>query len=134
METLTLTVPALYGDHHVVEVRQILLALPGIKEVYASSSFGVIQINFDTAKVDESAITAALEAAGYLEEAAVPLESGLAAYQQDDPTAAFRHSTAYEQTQHVVSFSHQTQVVGKALWPCPGMGPVRMPDDASDDA
>ena len=129
METLTLNVPTMYGDHHVIEVRQILLALPGIKDVYASSSFGVVQANIDPAQVDETAITAALAAAGYLEEITVPLETGEAAYKQDKSTTFFRHSTAYEQTQHVVTFSQQTLPSGKALWPCPGMGPVRMLDE-----
>ena len=129
MEKKSFELPAMYADHHVVEVRQILLTLPGIKEVYASSSFGVVQVSFDAAKVDEPTIKSALETAGYLEKLAVPLEVGQAAYGRDDTSTAFRHSTAYEQTQHIVSFSHQTQVVGKGLWPCPGMGPVRMPDD-----
>jgi hypothetical protein len=39
MNTLTLELPAIYGDHHVLEVRRILFELPGIEDVYASSNF-----------------------------------------------------------------------------------------------
>ena len=35
MEVLTLELPAMYGDHHVVEVRRILLEIPGVDNVYA---------------------------------------------------------------------------------------------------
>jgi hypothetical protein len=36
VENLTLELPALYADHHVLEVRRILQEMPGISEVYAS--------------------------------------------------------------------------------------------------
>ena len=41
MKTLSLELPAMYGDHHVIEVRRILLEIDGVKDVYASSSFQV---------------------------------------------------------------------------------------------
>jgi len=30
MEVLSLELPAMYGDHHVVEVRRLLFELPGV--------------------------------------------------------------------------------------------------------
>jgi len=42
MKTI-LELPAMYGDHHVTEVRHILLGLDGVKDVYASSGFRVVE-------------------------------------------------------------------------------------------
>ena len=47
MEKTHITVPAMYGDHHVLEVRRILLALPGVAEVNASSCFQVVEVSYD---------------------------------------------------------------------------------------
>ena len=45
METKSFEAPALYGDHHVSEVRRILLELTGVNEVYVSSSaFQIIEV------------------------------------------------------------------------------------------
>ena len=121
METLILELPAMYGDHHVVEVRQILLNLPGVQAVYASSCFQSVEIQYDPAHSDSSAITAALGAAGYLEALAVPFETGQAATSRTGSTY-FRHTAAYQQTGRSVSFAQDTGHTGRALWPCPGIG------------
>ena len=39
MEVFNIDLPAMYGDHHVVEVRRILMDIPGVEDVYASSGF-----------------------------------------------------------------------------------------------
>ena len=44
MEEVQIHVPAMYGDHHVLEVRRILLELPGVLDVYASSCFQTVQV------------------------------------------------------------------------------------------
>jgi len=36
METLTLDLPSMYADHHVLRVRDALSALKGVKDVYAT--------------------------------------------------------------------------------------------------
>ncbi len=61
----TISLPAMYGDHHVVEVRQIVTALPGVKEVRASASRRKIFITFDRAQVTLEAISAALAQGGF---------------------------------------------------------------------
>ncbi len=114
----------MYGDHHVVEVRRILLALPGVKEVNASSCFHVAQIEFDPAETDAQAINAALEEAGYLQEMSLPLESGAAAYGRNDGDTYFRHTAAYAQVKQTVSFAQSTETVSRPLWPCPGLGTI----------
>ena len=47
MEKKSFKLPAMYADHHVVEVRRILLEMPGVQDVYASSAFQVADVTFD---------------------------------------------------------------------------------------
>ncbi len=65
MQKLTLIVPAMYADHHVVKVRQLLSPLPGVENIVASSAFKEIVVDFDPAKTSEAALVQALTAAGY---------------------------------------------------------------------
>jgi copper chaperone CopZ len=126
MDKYTLELPTLYGDHHVVEVRRILLELPGVQEVYASSGFHFVEITYDPAQVSEDEMRASLEAAGYLEELAVPQESGVSNYQEASHRAFQRHTTAYEGTKQTVSFAQNVSYSGRPLWPCPGFGVVEV--------
>ncbi len=125
MEVLTLELPAMYGDHHVLEVRRLLFELPGIEDVYASSAFQVAEITYDPAKVDEQAIKAKLDQAGYLGELPIPVEvPGGVSATGEGRTGFFRHTAAYETTGQVVGFTQQVNYEGRALWPCPGMAPL----------
>src|SRR3990172_6873610 len=65
MERLTLTLPAMYGDHHVTEVRRILGALPGVAKVYASAARQRVDVEYDAGQIDPPAIEGALRARGY---------------------------------------------------------------------
>ncbi len=65
LQNETLTLSTMYGDHHVVEVRQIVTALPGVKEVRASASRRKIFVTFDRAQLTLEAITAALAQGGF---------------------------------------------------------------------
>lgn len=60
-----LTVPKMYADHHVTAVRQVLTALPGVVDVYASSAWYQVQVTYDPAKLSANDIIHALEQAGY---------------------------------------------------------------------
>lgn len=126
METLTLELPAMYADHHVIEVRHILSELPGIASIYASSAFQVVELHYDPSAVDIPGIKAALEHAGYSEAPLFPTEAGAAANGGSDQPTFFRHTAAYEQTGSAVSFAQQVNAAGRPLWPCPGLGAVRM--------
>lgn len=128
MKTLSLPLPAMYGDHHVIEVRRILLALPGITAVQASSAFQQAEVTYDPTQTDEVTITQALDTAGYLQEPQIPLEAGVATYGRNGD-AFYRHTTAYQQTQQIVSFARQMDPAKRPLWPCPGLGPVRKLDE-----
>jgi copper chaperone len=125
MDTLTLEVQKMYGDHHVVEVRRILLGLPGVEDVYASSSFKVVEVTYDPGKITLEQIKASLEEAGYSGELPMPAETGLPAYGRGNGNSFFRHTTVYENTRQVVSFAQKVDYSGRPLWPCPGMGPIK---------
>lgn len=130
MDTLALSIPAMYGDHHVIEVRRILMDLPGVKQVAASSAFHHATITYDPDQIDQTAIIQALDTAGYLQELHMPLETGLAAYGRSGNGVFFRHTVAYQQTRRTVGFAQHTERVGRPLWPCPGIGPVHKPDES----
>jgi copper chaperone CopZ len=61
----SISLPTMFGDHHVVEVRQIVSALPGVKEVQASASRRKISVTFNRAQLTVEAIAAALSQHGF---------------------------------------------------------------------
>ena len=129
MAKVTLELPTMYGDHHVIEVRRILLGIPGIEEVCASSCFHVVEITYDPAKVNDLEIEVKLDEAGYLGEWSVPVEMGTAPYGRADDGSSFRHTAVYETTRQVVSFARNVPTVGsgsgRPLWNCPGLGVIK---------
>ena len=128
METKSFEAPALYGDHHVSEVRRILLEIAGVSEVYASSAFQTIEVTFDSAKVKAEQIEARLQEAGYLGEIPMLVESGIAVERREGD-GVFRHTATYETVKSTVSFAQRVNYSGRPLWPCPGLGPVKMDEE-----
>jgi copper chaperone CopZ len=128
MTSLVVDVPTLYGDHHVVEVRRILLEIPGVETVDASSAFRTVEVEYDADKTSEDALNRALDEAGYLGELPVPSETGEPAVGRDGDTY-FRHTAAVETAGNAVSFGQEIDFAGRPLWPCPGMGPARTMDE-----
>jgi len=124
MTVLTLDLPAMYGDHHVVEVRRILLDLDGVRDVYASSGFRVVEIDYNAKKITKAEITEILDEAGYLGELPLPQETDVPANESDGVEPFFRHTESYAQTSRVVSFGQKVAYEGRPLWPCPGMKPA----------
>ncbi len=128
METITIDLPKMYGDHHVTDVRRILLAMPGVEDVYASSAFRVARARIDPAKISEADLRAKLEEAGYLGDQTIETEawkSGTPADVVDNP---FRHTAALENVKGV-AFGQNVEEANRALWPCPGMGPIQKMDE-----
>jgi copper chaperone CopZ len=113
----------MYGDHHVTAVRRLLLALPGVRGVYASSSFRIVEVQYDEKQLSPEVIEATLAEAGYMGELPMPAETGVAATQNGGQTF-FRHTAAYEQTGKSVGFGQKIAYEGRPLWPCPGMGVI----------
>jgi copper chaperone CopZ len=119
----------MYGDHHVTEVRRLLLALPGVEDVYASSGFRAVEVSYDPAKLAEDAIRSALDDAGYLGELLLPAETATPATEKNGKAVYFRHTMAYSGTGRTVSFGQSVVTSGRALWPCPGVGPLKLDEE-----
>jgi copper chaperone CopZ len=122
---VTIDVPAMYGDHHVIEVRKILLESPGVHDVYASSSFRAVEVLYDPKVTNDVELSLKLDEAGYLGEWSFLEEPEEAAVKGGNNGHSFRHTAFYEHTKNTVSFGHQVVSSGRPLWPCPGMGVVR---------
>jgi copper chaperone CopZ len=133
MASVAFDVPAMYADHHVIEVRRILLAVPGVEELNASSAFRVVQIEYDPDKTSEDILKQILEENSYLGDLQVPVESGNPAAGPNGDTY-FRHTAAYKSAGTAVSFGQEATASGKPLWPCPGMGaPKTMDEEGESD-
>jgi len=124
MEKQSYNLPAMYADHHVVEVRRILLGLSGVTDVYASSAFQVVEVTYDPDVAKEPEITMALEEAGYLGELTVNAEAGTPATSKNGDGVYFRHAEVYEQTKETIGFTQNVSYAGRPLWPCPGIGVI----------
>ena len=124
MTSLSLELPSMYGDHHVIEVRRILLELEGVSEVYASSGFRTVEVEYNSKKNPKKDLIAALEKAGYVGELNLPVEPSIPANENKEGTY-FRHSKASEQTGNTIGFEQEVKVQRSSLWPCPGMGPLK---------
>jgi copper chaperone CopZ len=124
LQTITIETPAMYADHHVVEVRRILSEISGVEDIYASSAFKVVEVSFDPAKTSEASITDCLQKSGYLGELQIPVEMETSAKADGDRKPFFRRTAMYEQTRQAVSFSQVVIYSGRPLWQCPGMGVI----------
>ncbi len=121
MKNKTIELPTMYGDHHVLAVREILQTLPGITHIYASSSFHMLEIEYDETQLTLDQVEAALDKAGYLGTLPIPTETAVPATENNGQTY-FRHTVAFEQTGKSVGFTQKVVDNGRPLWPCPGMG------------
>jgi copper chaperone CopZ len=65
MEKTVLQVPKMWADHHVLKVREVLAALDGVEDIYASAAWKQVVVKYDSARLDETAIVEALVGAGY---------------------------------------------------------------------
>jgi copper chaperone CopZ len=125
METTTFTLNMMYGDHHVIEVRKLLLAIPGVEEVYASSCFHIAEVTYDESKTDVGAIEEKLTEAGYFGDMTFPVEAGTGSSAPDGQKAFYRHTAVLEHVGKTVSFAQKAPYAGRPLWPCPGVGALQ---------
>ena len=125
MEKKKYDLPAMFADHHVVEVRRILLEMPGVSDVYASSAFQVAEVSYDPEVVSEADITGKLQEAGYLGELSISAEAGVPATSKNGDGVFFRHSEVFEHTKETIGFTQEVSFVGRPLWPCPGLGVIK---------
>lgn len=125
METITLELPAMYADHHVLEVRRILSEVDGVAGVYASSGFRIVEVEIDPEKTSQEALEEKLGQAGYTGELDIPSEGELPATEAREEKY-FRHTSAYAQTKNTVGFEQRISYQGRPLWPCPGIGALKV--------
>lgn len=126
-EKISFAAPALYGDHHVVEVRRVLFSLEGVMDVYASSAFHVIEITYDPQKITAEQLRVHLERTGYLDELPVPVET-MPQGGPGDGQMLFRHTAVMENIRHV-TFTRPVSYQGRPLWPCPGFGMLKFEEE-----
>jgi copper chaperone CopZ len=65
MQRLTLELPAMYGDHHVTEVRELLGKIAGVGRVHASAAWQRVELEYDPGLTTAETIRQALLARGY---------------------------------------------------------------------
>jgi copper chaperone CopZ len=65
MEELRLSLPALWADHHVLKVRDVLKGIGGVDALQASAMDHNVQLSYDPAQTSPDAIATALTEAGY---------------------------------------------------------------------
>jgi copper chaperone CopZ len=119
MESLKLELPAMFGDHHVLAVRQILLGMEGVADVWISATWRVVEVEYDPDKLSADQITQRLTDEGYTQPAPSPV------LRADDERAR-RFTTALVEAGKQVSFAQRVpEGGGRPLWPCPGMTPWR---------
>lgn len=122
MVKLTLDLPFLFGDHHVIEVRRLLNEISGVVDTYVSSSFHMAEVTYDPAVTGPEKITACLEEAGYLGDAVIPEEIGVSSTSEKMNSPSFRRTDIYETTRKVISFRQNISILNRRVWPCPGFG------------
>ncbi|MDI7274667.1 MAG: heavy-metal-associated domain-containing protein [Anaerolineae bacterium] len=64
MEQMTLRIPRMWADHHVLAVRRALVGI-GLQEIEASSGRRLVRLSYDPAAVERGQILSALAEAGY---------------------------------------------------------------------
>ncbi|MBS1253860.1 MAG: hypothetical protein MAG451_02914 [Anaerolineales bacterium] len=65
MKQTSFHIPHMYGDHHVMSVKQILQPLDGVDETLASAAFQEVAVTFDPEVISVDDIESILDAQGY---------------------------------------------------------------------
>jgi copper chaperone CopZ len=65
MEKVTFTLPSMWADHHVLNVRQALGQVSGVQDIVASALYKDVLIQYDPTVVKPEALANKLAEAGY---------------------------------------------------------------------
>jgi copper chaperone CopZ len=65
MDKVTFSIPAMWADHHVLDVRQALGQVSGVEEVLASAMYKDVLIKYDPATTTPEILAGALSQAGF---------------------------------------------------------------------
>ena len=85
MASVTVNVPTMFADHHVLKVRDVLFALDGVEDVFASSAWQAVLVKYVPEKVQPEAIKKALADAGYTPDVPTPILAKLIGAHFKDP-------------------------------------------------
>ena len=127
MKKTTFETPMLFGDHHVVEIRNLILDVKGVNDVYASSNFRVVEVDYDESQVTQEQLQAVIEESGYAYQLVLPVEIGVSNEEDENPKPFFRTTAERVTAKASMGFSqdvkHQS---GPLAWPSPGMGTIKI--------
>jgi len=98
MEEITLQIPRMWADHHVLAVRQALVDV-GVEHIEASAARKLLRLAFDPAAVGREQILQALAEAGYAP--AESIEFPQPAANKDRGSAWFTRTGRVTQTNRV---------------------------------
>lgn len=65
MSKTVLAVPRMWADHHVLKVREVLAALDGVGDIYASAAWKQVVVSYNSKKLKKADVVGALAGAGY---------------------------------------------------------------------
>ena len=65
MEKVTFSIPAMWADHHVLAVRDVLGQVAGVEDVLASAMYKDVLVKYDPATVTPDTLSSTLAEAGY---------------------------------------------------------------------
>lgn len=85
MASMTINLPTMFADHHVLKVRGVLSTLHGVDDVYASSAWHAVIVTYNDDKLDPLGIEKALVDAGYTPDATTPILADLGGSHFKDP-------------------------------------------------
>jgi copper chaperone CopZ len=85
MASVTVNVPTMFADHHVLKVRDVLFALDGVEDVIASSAWQAVVVTYNPEKTEPAGIQKALTDAGYKPDMPTPILASPIGTQFKDP-------------------------------------------------
>ena len=122
MQQVKFEIPVLYADHHVLEIKNILKEVEGIKDFFISSAFKIVKIDFDESAISEEELKTLLVKAGYhgdlgFENEEFSTEPGSKGHKKH-----YRKGVLYTQTGLTQGFKQNVTKTTRKEWPIPGMG------------
>ena len=122
MKQAKFDIPVLFGDHHVLEIKKIFSEVEGVSDIYISSAYNFVKIEYDENVTNEEVFISFLKDSGYEDGMGFETETfGV------DPAAEghkkhFRKSVLYGQTGETQGFKQNVTKTTRKNWPSPGMG------------
>ena len=85
MASVTVSLPTMFADHHVLKVRDVLFAVDGVEDVVASSAWHAVIVTYNPEKIEPATIQKVLTDAGYTPDTPTPILATVIGTQFKDP-------------------------------------------------